>query len=60
MRVRARTCVRVYVHFECVLSRDLKIGVDSVLQCIAVCCSVLRCVAVCCRVLQCAAGSKLT
>jgi len=25
---------------------------DSVLQCVAVCCSVLQCVAVCCSVLQ--------
>ena len=28
---------------------------DSVLQCVAVCCSVLQCVAVCCSVLQCVA-----
>ena len=26
---------------------------DSVLQCVAVCCSVLQCVAACCSVLQC-------
>ena len=29
--------------------------IDSVLQCVAVCCSVLQCVAVCCSVLQCIA-----
>jgi len=28
---------------------------ESVLQCVAVCCSVLQCVAVCCSVLQCVA-----
>ena len=28
---------------------------DSLLQCVAVCCSVLQCVAVCCSVLQCVA-----
>jgi len=28
---------------------------QSVLQCVAVCCSVLQCVAVCCSVLQCVA-----
>ena len=27
--------------------------VESVLQCVAVCCGVLQCVAVCCNVLQC-------
>jgi len=31
---------------------------DTVLQCVAVCCSVLQCVAVCCSVLQCVAVSR--
>ena len=30
-------------------------SIQSVLQCVAVCCSVLQCAAVCCSVLQCAA-----
>ena len=33
----------------------LRVVRDSMLQCVAVCCSVLQCVAVCCSVLQCVA-----
>ena len=31
------------------------LGLPTVLQCVAVCCSVLQCVVVCCSVLQCVA-----
>ena len=37
------------------MSMYVWIDVDSVLQCVAVCCSVLQCVAVCCSVVQCVA-----
>ena len=35
------------------VSMSVYVGLDSVLQCVAVCCSVLQCVAVCCSVLMC-------
>jgi len=50
----------VYAHYTNVTSNKCYTQsthkVESVLQCVAVCCSVLQCVAVCCSVLQCVAS----